>query len=355
MVFITISDENNIITSMDVHEEMNLATIACLIENDYKLNMKTHELIYNGKPVKQCDTIKSLEIKEGDLLFIRKKLVVSAQDLSALAKQLTGKGLLPLDRTSNQTNQDINPLNIYFDEAYINREVEYLANCKYNRTAMAAIKFTNEELYNAIMNLDFEKIRKYVKEEAEKMKEKFEQQKKLYREATQNPLSEESQKFIADSIRNDQIRANYEMAKAYMPDSYRKVFMLYIPMEIHKTKLKAFIDSGAQCSVISKGCAEACNILNFLDKSFSTVAVGVGVQKTLGRVHWIDIKIGNKTDFASITVIESNTVDFIFGLDLLRYFKCCIDLKQNALIVGDEKIPFLEEKDIPLEPMFPDS
>lgn len=74
MVFITISDDNNIITSLDVHEDTEIWTITNIIENDFSLNMNINELTYNGNAVDKFDTIKKLNIKEGDLLFVRKKI-----------------------------------------------------------------------------------------------------------------------------------------------------------------------------------------------------------------------------------------------------------------------------------------
>lgn len=359
MVLITISDENDIIASMDVHEEMNIATIVCIIENDYKLNMNTHELIYNGKPVNLCDTLKSLQIKEGDLLFIRKKLLLPPQDIANLMKHL-GDGMNNLtvsEDAKNKTTSEkrgMSLLNMEISAEHVNNEVEKILSCRENRPFMLGIKLRDKGLYEAIVQGNVESIRNYVKQDMEQRKAEFERQQRLYIEAATNPLTEEAQKFIAESIRNNQIRANYEMSRAYLPESVRNVCMLYIPIELHKTKLKAFIDSGAQSSLISKRCAEKCNILHFMDTNFSSIAIGLGIQKTLGRVHWIDIKVGTKKDFTSLTVIENSTIDFILGLDLLKYFKCCINLKENVLMVGEEKIPFLDEKEIPKEPLVPD-
>jgi len=125
--------------------------------------------------------------------------------------------------------------------------------------------------------------------------------------------------------------------------------MLYVDMEVNGVPLKAFVDSGAQSTIISKSCAERCGLLRLLDQRYKGIAHGVGQSEILGRIHVAPIKIGSVFYPCSFLVLDSPNMDFLFGLDMLRKHQCIIDLNENVLRLGggEVSVPFLQEKDIP--------
>jgi len=82
--------------------------------------------------------------------------------------------------------------------------------------------------------------------------------------------------------------------------------------------VKAFIDSGAQTTIMSSACAERCNIMRLVDDRWAGLAKGVGVQKIIGRIHMVQVAIENDFLTTSFSVLEDQPMDMLLGLDMLK-------------------------------------
>jgi DNA damage-inducible protein 1 len=71
--------------------------------------------------------------------------------------------------------------------------------------------------------------------------------------------------------------------------------------------------------------------MKWLDKRFAGMAMGIGTSKILGRIHKVDMEILGAVLPCSLTVLEDNKVEFLFGLDNLKRHQCSIDLASNLL------------------------
>ena len=132
------------------------------------------------------------------------------------------------------------------------------------------------------------------------------------------------------------------------PEFFGSITMLYIAAKVNGHEIQAFVDSGAQSTIISKGLADRIGLSKLLDTRFAGMAMGIGTSRILGRVHAADMEILGKKFTCSFTVLEDNKVDFLFGLDNLKRHQCNIDLVSNALHLrnGEISIPFLSEAEI---------
>jgi len=172
-----------------------------------------------------------------------------------------------------------------------------------------------------------------------------------------NPNDVEAKKYFADKTRKRDVDAQYRQMMEEYPEAMGRVLMLYIDAEVNGHPLQAFVDSGAQNTIMSSACAERCELLHLLDTRFEGTAVGVGTGKILGRIHITPLKIGGHYFPCSITVMDSEkglgdkNMDFLFGLDMLKRHRCSIDLLRNALVFQlpegrTLEAPFLHEKDL---------
>lgn len=172
-----------------------------------------------------------------------------------------------------------------------------------------------------------------------------------------NPMDEEANAFFGAKIAEQNVQNQYlEMMEQY-PESMGRVLMLYIETQCNGHPIQAFVDSGAQSTIMSSDCADKCGLLHLLDTRFAGTAVGVGTGKILGRVHLAPLQIGKHFFPCTITVMDSSgeglgdkNMDFLFGLDMLKRHRCKIDLESNSLVFalsdGYMTTPFLHEKDL---------
>lgn len=167
-----------------------------------------------------------------------------------------------------------------------------------------------------------------------------------YRRLMSTPDDAANQKRISELINQQEIDEHMRNALEYTPEMFTTVHMLFISLEINGHPVKAFVDTGAQATIMSTRLAERTGLTRLIDKRFVGEARGVGVGKILGRIHQAQIKIETQYIPCNFTVLDTH-VDLLLGLDMLKRHQACIDLQRDVLKVAGVETKFLSESEIP--------
>ncbi|XP_057991843.1 protein DNA-DAMAGE INDUCIBLE 1 isoform X3 [Hevea brasiliensis] len=318
---ITVMTADEHIISLDVDSHESVENVKALLEVETQVPLQQQQLLYNGREIRNNEKLSALGVKDDDLL-----MMVSSATHSATANDLS-----------------FNP-----DGSAVNPEA-FQQHIRSDSNLMSQLFQTDPELAQVLLGNDLNKLQDLFRQRHRQRSELRRQQEEELALLDADPFDVEAQKKIEAAIRQKGIDENWAAAVEYNPEAFARVVMLYVDMEVNGVPLKAFVDSGAQSTIISKSCAERCGLLRLLDQRYKGIARGVGQSEILGRIHVAPIKIGNIFYPCSFLVLDSPNMEFLFGLDMLRKHQCIIDLKENVLRVGggEVSVPFLQEKDIP--------
>ncbi|CAN7075125.1 unnamed protein product [Brassica oleracea var. botrytis] len=321
---ITVMTAGEQIITLDVDSHETVENVKALLEVEANVPIQQQQLLYNGNEMSNSDKLSALGVKDDDLLMM---MVSNASSGSAAGSDL---GMNPDGSASNPA--------------------AFQQHIRGDSNIMGQLFQTDPELAQVISGSDLNKLQDVLRSRHQQrsvaQRQKEEELALLYAD----PFDVEAQKKIEAAIRQQKgIDENWEAALEHNPEGFARVIMLYVDMEVNGIPLKAFVDSGAQSTIISKSCAERCGLLRLMDQRYKGIAQGVGQTEILGRIHVAPIKIGKNFYPCSFIVLDSPNMEFLFGLDMLRKHQCTIDLKDNVLTVGggEVSVPFLQEKDLP--------
>lgn len=215
-----------------------------------------------------------------------------------------------------------------------------------NPDQLALLKQNNRPLADALLSGDLNAFARVLQQQQE---ERAEKERMRIRMLNADPFDTEAQRMIAEEIRLKNIDSNMEAAMEHNPESFAQVIMLYINCKVNGHPVKAFIDSGAQTTIMSQSCADRCTIMRLVDSRWAGIAKGVGTQKIIGRVHLCQIQIEDAFLTSSFSILEDQPMDMLLGLDMLRRHHCVIDLQKNVLLISSTgtETRFLSENELP--------
>ncbi|CAK7226242.1 DNA damage-inducible protein 1 [Sporothrix bragantina] len=322
---------------------MTIETLQSSIEAETTIPPSAQFLYHDGNLITdRTQTLQTLNVTNGDMIamHIREPRNTGAGAGAGASQQAGGAsargaaarrdngGAGARQRQANEPDPEVIRLQILGDPRLREEAVR-------QQPQLAGV-IDDPQLFAQFFNNNYERERR----------ERLERQRQIA-QLNADPFDIEAQARIEEIIRQERVMENLQNAMEHNPEVFGRVHMLYVDVEVNGYKVKALVDSGAQATIMSPSCAEACGIMRLVDKRFAGVARGVGTATIIGRVHSAQIKIGSLFLPCSFTVMEGKSVDLLLGLDMLKRYQASIDLAKDRLIIQDVEIPFLGEADIP--------
>ncbi|TQV98765.1 DNA damage-inducible v-SNARE binding protein Ddi1 [Cordyceps javanica] len=311
---------------------MTLSTLRESIQAEARVAPDTQQIYHNGRALTEdTKTMEQLQINDGDMLAVHVREKRTNPNPQAQAQAARPAPAQPQARASAGAN----------DPEMIRLQVLGDPNLRQQ------LQRQHPELAAAVD--DPARFAGILRESQDReRRERVERQRQI-EQLNDDPFNVENQRKIEEMIRQERVMENLQNAMEHNPEVFGRVHMLYVNVEVNGHKVKAFVDSGAQATIMSPSCAEACGIMRLVDTRFAGVARGVGTANIIGRVHSAQIKIGAMHLPCSFTVMEGKGMDLLLGLDMLKRYQATIDLAKDKLVIQGEEIPFLGEAEIPKE------
>lgn len=323
---LTISnEESNLIISIDIPDSLSLQDFKAYLEAETSISPELQILRFNGHTINEPEkSLKDFGIGNDDLIVLLKLSTASTAPTASAA--------------STGSSEDIDR------QAELTR-TQFLNNPQLNQH----LQQTNPHLHSLLNDPEAFKTELITTFQNGGFHGRSSTQQAEMARLQQNPDDPENQARILEMIRQEQIDENMQLAYDISPESFTSVNMLYINIKVNNHKVQAFVDSGAQTTIISPKLAAEIGIDRLIDRRFQGEARGVGSQRIEGKIHSVPITIGDSNmEIPCSFIVLDTQVDLLFGLDMLRRHKCVIDLGRDCLVVGGGQIEtrFLQELEI---------
>lgn len=152
--------------------------------------------------------------------------------------------------------------------------------------------------------------------------------------------------YIPDPINDEKIIGkDLEKAHEMIPEFFTPIDMLYVPCSINDHYITAFVDTGAQCSIMNLETAVKCGLYDRIDTRSKSVVHGVGTQMAVGYLYNVELIFGSYVLPCNFMVLRK-APNIIIGLNIMKAHGIVLDIKNNCLCINNDNIHFLKQNEI---------
>ncbi len=131
-----------------------------------------------------------------------------------------------------------------------------------------------------------------------------------------------------------------EYVSTECPELFFQVSLIFIDVNVEQQPIRAFVDTGAQSSLISSKTVEKLGWGDLVDPHFAGIARGVGQSKILGRILMAPMKIGETVYPCQFNVLENDIADgaydILIGIDFMRRYRVSLSMANNTMTIPDQ-------------------
>ncbi|KNC77850.1 hypothetical protein SARC_09705 [Sphaeroforma arctica JP610] len=207
-------------------------------------------------------------ILEGDSGVEQEKMRVfrGDQQLADDSTTLNGYGLKHTDKLSVLIPGEIITTPTWFVRTQDNEDpatvFRHMQNDPY---ALAHLGQNAPVLADAVKANDLAKFTENFNQAIAAQQKRAADDKNMRARLAQNPNDTEAKAFMDNVARQKEVDANMHHAMEHYPEAFSQVHMLYILCKVNGHSVKAFVDSGAQMTIMNEACAKRCGIDRLLD------------------------------------------------------------------------------------------
>lgn len=343
---VTFTTDETVIISLDVSLELTLGDLKAILEIEVDRRPEEMVLLHNLQPMEdEGKTLGGYNVADGDVIQLTFPYIPpSPNDPLPVTQPPVAPSFMPQSLPPAALPQAVLP-NIDWSSIRVPGHQQPRTQSstlqsnpndpavirKYfldHPSELAVLRQQNPPLAQALESGDLELFRHTLERQVQSVRD---EERRRIRILNADPLDPENQQLIAQEIQRKNIDENMETAMEYTPESFSNVVMLYVLIKVNGETVKALVDSGAAGTIMSDKCAQQCGVMRLVDRRFAGVAIGVGTQKIIGKVHLGTIQIGEDFLTSSFKVLEDQTEDMLLGLDMLRRHQVmCVD----SMLIG---------------------